>query len=286
MTGTTVARRMWARFEPVHAVTYFSPESRASYEAAGLRGYWRGYFAGRAAPMGAVDAEPVIAAFHGFAPAMVHRALPDVWSRATPAETLRARREGAVAALDRILADRDPAALAEAADLADEATLPLADATGPLGAANAALPRDPQAPPLARLWQATTTLREHRGDAHVAALLAAGFDGPESVVWRCAPGHRTQMQEYRGWTDEDWQAASDRLRARGWLDAEGTHTAEGDAAYAAVEAATDREAGRVWDNLGAERTERLRELLTPIASVAFSDIPNINPMGVPHPASV
>jgi hypothetical protein len=286
MAGTTVARRMWARFEPLHAVTYFAPEARAAYEAAGLRGYWRGYFAGRTAPMGPVDAEPVIAAFHGFAPAMVRRALPDVWTRATPHDVLRARRDGAVAALSRLLDDPDEGVVAEAADLVEQAVRPLADASGPLGAANAALPGDPDAPPLARLWQATTTLREHRGDAHVAALVAAGFDGPESVLWRAGQRHREQMQQFRGWTDEEWDAAAERLRGRGWLDADGAHTADGDAAYAAAEQATDREAGRVWDTLGEGPTGRLLDLLTPLASAAFVDIPGVNPMGVPHPATV
>ena len=61
------ARSMWTHFEPVHAVTYFHPRARAAYEAVGLRGYWRGYFAGRAAPLGATEAAPVIAAFFNFA---------------------------------------------------------------------------------------------------------------------------------------------------------------------------------------------------------------------------
>jgi hypothetical protein len=43
---------MWTLFEPIHAVTYFTPEARSAYEQAGLRGFWRGYFAGRAAPLG------------------------------------------------------------------------------------------------------------------------------------------------------------------------------------------------------------------------------------------
>ena len=46
------ARAMWTLFEPIHAVTYFAPEARGAYEEAGLRGFWRGYFAGRAAPLG------------------------------------------------------------------------------------------------------------------------------------------------------------------------------------------------------------------------------------------
>src|SRR5262249_2438087 len=56
----SIARKWWPGFEPIHAVTYFAPEARDAYLAAGLRGYWRGYFAGRSAPLGSVDAAPVI----------------------------------------------------------------------------------------------------------------------------------------------------------------------------------------------------------------------------------
>src|SRR5262249_20568323 len=57
--AAATARTMWTLFEPVHAVTYFTADSRSAYEQAGLRGFWRGYFAGRAAPLGAVSA-PVV----------------------------------------------------------------------------------------------------------------------------------------------------------------------------------------------------------------------------------
>ena len=52
MSASQVARRMWTLFEPIHAMTYFAAEARAAYEEAGLRGFWRGYFAGRSAPLG------------------------------------------------------------------------------------------------------------------------------------------------------------------------------------------------------------------------------------------
>src|SRR5918998_5625657 len=103
MSTEAVVRRLWQLREPLHAVTYFAPQARAAYERAGLRGYWRGYFAGRAAPLGAVAAAPVTALFFSFAPAMVARALPDVWRRASPERALAARLDGAVAALRAVL---------------------------------------------------------------------------------------------------------------------------------------------------------------------------------------
>lgn len=278
-----IAREMWKRFEPIHAVSYFTPEAVAAYQEVGLTGYWRGYFAGRAAPLGPIGAAPAIASFFVFAPAMVRRALPDVWNRATPTQTLYARQAGAVAALTRIAKDFDAVDIAAAADLAEAALDSLDPAGHVLGAANLDLPRDPDGEPLARLWQATTTLREHRGDGHVAALLAYGFDGTEATVWRTPDGLRGDIQRFRGWTDDEWEAAETRLIARGWLAEDRTHTVEGSAVYHAVEAATDRAAGLVWERFGHARTERLNGLLTPLATAAYAEIPANNPMNVPAP---
>jgi hypothetical protein len=275
---------MWKRFEPIHAVAYFTPEAVAAFQDAGLRGYWRGYFAGRTAPLGAIGAAPAIAALFVFAPAMVRRALPDVWSRATPAETLHARQAGAVAALRRITSGFDAVDIAEAAKEADAAVALLDPAGHVLGAANLDVPPG-DAEPLARLWQATTTLREHRGDGHMAALLAYGFDGAEAALWRTVVGKGQEMQRFRGWTDDEWDAARTRLIARGWLDPDGRHTAEGQTVYKAVEDATDRAAGKVWERFGHTRTEHLMELLTPIAEAAFAVLPADNPIGLPAPTA-
>src|SRR6201992_4469914 len=100
------ARRMWRLWEPVHAVTYSAPEARDAFKAAGLRGFWRGYFAGRAAPLGAAGPEVVTASFYNFAPSFVARALPSVWELISPADALRVRREGGVAALGALLGGR------------------------------------------------------------------------------------------------------------------------------------------------------------------------------------
>ena len=53
--AASTARAMWTLFEPIHAVAYFAPEARSALERAGLRGFWRGHFAGRAAPLGELD---------------------------------------------------------------------------------------------------------------------------------------------------------------------------------------------------------------------------------------
>src|ERR1700749_3120679 len=114
--AASTARSMWTLFEPIHAVPYFAPEARSAFERAGLRGFWRGYFAGRAAPLGTAGAAVVTASFFNFAPAFVARAVPGVWELMTPADALRVRLEGATAALRGLLAGQEEAAAA-AADL-------------------------------------------------------------------------------------------------------------------------------------------------------------------------
>jgi hypothetical protein len=300
--ATATARRMWTLFEPVHVVSYFAPEARQAFEQAGLRGFWRGYFAGRTAPIGAADAPVVIATYFSFAPSFVRRAVPSVWDLVTPAQALAAREAGAVAAICRIVGCADeqgaPAALRAAADLLLAVTEGLDTAGRPLGGPNAAL-RVP-AHVVARLWQAATVLREHRGDGHVAALVAAGIDGCEALVLRLAVDRagaggaaagtgpvlaRERLQAVRGWSDEEWEQATDRLRGRGWLDADGAASAAGLAAHAAVEQATDLAAARPWAQFGSARTAELTELLTPLASACGSVIPYPNPVGVPRPGS-
>ena len=101
-----LARRFFDRFEPVHAVTYFSPESRAAFDGLGFRGFWMGYFAGRSAPLGVVPTEVVTALFYNFAPSRVAKALPAAWEIASPDAALRAREDSAVATLRQVRTDR------------------------------------------------------------------------------------------------------------------------------------------------------------------------------------
>ncbi len=205
MAETSTARRMWQLLEPIHALVYFTPQARAALEAAGLRGFWRGYFGGRATSLGAVGATPVVALSYGFAPSMVESALPAVWQLASPDQALAARVEGSGAALTALIgadATADPD-LIEAADLARRAASGAETGGRTPGAANAALDWPDQ--PLAALWQAAPVLREVRGDGHVAALLTAGLSGLGALVLRAASDlDRTVLQPACGWTDQEW----------------------------------------------------------------------------------
>jgi hypothetical protein len=285
MTNTEpAARTMWKLLEPLHAVTYFAPEAAEACRSAGAKGFWMGYFGGRAAPMGEAGAALVGATFFNFAPAMVARSVPDVWSFATPATLLEARLSGATQALRGLLGPRaDGPQVSEAATLARKALDGLGTAGRPLAAANAALPWP--ADDLSILWQAATVVREHRGDGHVATLVAHGLNGAQAHVSLAATGAvpRTALQPHRGWTDQEWTDAEAALADRGWLDQHGRMTAAGRAGRAGIEAATDRLASDPWRRLGAPGTKTLVDALVPLtrAIVSSGVIPDMNPMGLP-----
>jgi len=298
------ARAMWTLFEPVHAVIYFAPEARAAFEDAGLRGFWRGYFAGRAAPLGPTGAAVVTASFFNFAPAFVARAVPAIWDLITPEDALQTRLAGAETALRGLLAGRE-AETVVAADLLWQAIGELDFAGRVLAAANAALPVPDGASSggassdgassdgaslggsdFGRLWQAATLLREHRGDGHFAALAAADIDGCEAVALRCLMDlRREDIQPVRGWTDEQWDSALARLADRGWVSADGQLTNVGQAAHDAVENATDEAAARPWARLDADTITELAGVLTPLAKACATVVPYPSPIGVPAPGS-
>jgi hypothetical protein len=281
----SVARRMWRLLEPYHAVVYFAPETVEGYKQAGLKGYWMGYFASRAAAMGPVPAEVVIATFYNFHPQMVRRAIPDAWSFSAPAEVLDARHRGVDAALRRLLGDATSSdVVVEAASLARRVA-DACDASGrPLYAGHASLPW-PTEPHLA-LWHAATLLREHRGDGHVAVLVAEGIDGCEAHVMLVAAGRSTAeiQREFRRWSEEEWAEAAARLRARGLVDDSERFTNEGRALHAAIERRTDERAAAPYGALDDGELDRLEKCLeTLIPSIVGQSIPYPNPMGLPPP---
>jgi hypothetical protein len=286
MTSPGTARLLWSLAEPFHALTYFADEAAAAFTAAGLRGFWSGYFAGRAAPLGAVGAEVVTATFVNFAPDFVARRVPAVWEAVTPTAALEARLSGVDGAIRRVLGEEWTTSdrAVEAMELAATAAAAV-DAPGrPLAAANTAVVV-PGGPHL-RLWQALTTLREHRGDGHTVALVGREVDGIQAHVLAAAAGRseRAWLQKARGWDDAAWDDAVQRLADRGWLD-DGGLTAQGLAMVTAIEADTDRLALGPWQALGAQGCDRLAGLLRPVrrAVAAAGHWPAGNPIGVPDP---
>lgn len=276
-----VARKMWRTLEPYHGLVYFTPRATEAYAELGITGH-SGYFASRAAAMGPVPAEVVIATFYNFNPALVRSAIPVAWESASPSAILDARMAGADAALRESLGDEVVRSddMRWAAETAQRATQGCSPEGRPLYAAHAALPW-PDEPHLV-LWQAIALLREFRGDGHIAALVVEGIDGCEALVTHAAAGELSIpfeiLRATRGWSDDEWAAAGDRLRARGWLDADGELTTEGTAARERVERVTDDRAMAPWLTLGEETCDQLRATIRPwsktiAASAVFASAP-------------
>ncbi|WP_326701067.1 hypothetical protein OG909_29470 [Streptomyces sp. NBC_01754] len=272
-------RRCHNALNPLHSCVYFSPDLGEEFGELGLDDPDAVYFAARGAALGAVGPGTVTAAFYNFDHARVARHLPAVWSVVTPAAALGARLRAADSTLRRVLGEEtlNSPEMAEAARLALRATEGCTRPAKPLYSAHADLPV-PGEPHLA-YWHAATLLREHRGDAHLAALLAAGLDPVEALVSHTATGKGMASRwilATRGWRRTDWDAAAERLRGRGVLDTEGGLTQAGTALRADLEEATDRMDAAPYEHLGAAGVERLTELgrgflLTATAAGAFPD---------------
>ncbi|MDT0430895.1 SCO6745 family protein [Streptomyces salyersiae] len=272
-------RRCHNALNPLHSCVYFSPDLGKEFGELGLDDPGAVYFAARGAALGAVGPGTVTATFYNFNHELVARHLPAVWSVVTPSAALEARLRAADSTLRRVLGEEVLASpeMAEAARLALRAVEGCTRPAKPLYAAHADLPV-PQEPHLA-YWHAATLLREHRGDAHLAALLSAGLDPVEALVSHTATGKGMAprwVMATRGWRSDDWDAAVKRLRVRGVLDEAGELTDAGTALRAELEEATDRMDTAPYEHLGAEGVERLTELgrgflFTAAAAGAFPD---------------
>jgi len=277
------ARGWWLTLEPLHAVVYFDEGCRASMADLGLRGFWAGYFAGRAAPLGPVGPDVVTACFSTFAPDMVASSIPDAWAIAEPGAVWAARRRGAASTLRRVAPDVEGRATG-ALPLLVRAVAAAPGTGRPLFAATRATgwPDDP----VEALWHGCTCLREHRGDGHVAALTASGLDGIEALVLFAASEGLPEslFLAARGWSAEEWSEAADRLRDRGLLDGDRI-SPDGAMLRRSVEAMTDHQAALPFAALSVGEQERLQDGLDAVGAAvhAAGILAYPNPMGLPAP---
>ena len=254
-----LSRKAWGDLEVLHVVGYFAPEVSQEYVDLGLHKSLS-YFPARAAAFGEAGPGLTVATFYVFAPWLVEAALPAAWRTTTPAALVEARRRGTATALRGLLGEPD---VAEALGIARAVCEGLTPQGRPLYAAHAGLdwPEDD----LLALWHAATLIREHRGDGHLSVLQTSGVDPVEAtVLGGLFSGTTGFLRKTRGWTDEEYDAATGRLLARGWLDADGAFTALGRDERRRIEDETDRLALEGWAHVGAERTARLHELVKPL----------------------
>jgi hypothetical protein len=259
-------------------VTYFSEESIAAARDLGYRGFWMGYFAFRAAPLGPVGPAAVEALFNNFHADRVARALPDAWEIAPPSVAIDRRRGAAAEALRRFGVEGPDEYLLQAM-FGSVATI------APHGRAMFAANRQiaPTGDPVADLWQWCTTVREHRGDGHVAALAVLGIDGLEATVLLAADlGIDFELfEQSRGWERRHIDAALSRLGQHGLVDEDGGLTESGRSLRQEIEDLTDRQAFGVLSRLGEAHELVLAHLEGAAEAIRSAGaIPYPNPIGL------
>jgi hypothetical protein len=203
----------------------------------------------------------VAAAFGVFKPEVVSAGVTLGWSLTDASTIFAARREGAVAQLERVVGPAVPE-VTRASELLERAVAPLSVAGRPLFAGLRSWWDDP-ADPWTRLFHLGDMLRECRGDAHIAAWSSAALDALEigllNDIYMGLP-----LRSYvrtRGWSEEDLAGGVERLRDLGWLDGE-SFTDDGQAVRDDIERATDLQMAPALDALGDDLGE-LIELLRP-----------------------
>lgn len=259
-TGRPTARRMFELVEPIGVLPYADETLSAMVEELGLGNIWDGYFAGRAAALGRVSAEVVHALFYNFFPGEVARHIPRVWAVTTPEAAFAAREDGCVRALRSRLGDvATTPGVVRTADLLARAAVSAPTEGRAMYAALRSLPLPEE--PLARLFQAASQLREHRGDGHIAALVSEGIGGTEchflAALADAMPGAEFGRVHHR--PRAELEAIEDGLRDRGLVDGSGRFTPAGRETKDRIEALTDELAQPPYDGL---TDAELRELAT------------------------
>jgi hypothetical protein len=221
---------------------------------------------------------------------MVARAVPGCWDVVAPATLCRVRAIAAAEALSEICGTEARSSLIGVLGVLRRAVGGAEVSGRALAAANRSL--WPVIAPalgtggLGEAWQACTTLREHRGDGHVTALVVAGVGGLDAHL--LAAGTKgippEILRENRGWSESDWAAAAAGLAARGLLHTDGRATDAGRTLHAEVEDRTDRLAESAFAELGGGALDDLHGALLACAAdvVASGLVPFPNPMGLPQ----
>jgi hypothetical protein len=221
---SAAARRLRNVLEPIASNVYFSPDVNDEFETLGFGpgasaegcltiAEPSGYYCSRAACMGQVPGEVVVAAFGVFNPRLIIPAVERGWAIAGATEVLGARERGATASLARILGEQPD--LPRATDVLQRAAAAGTAAGRFLFAGLRSL--GTPSTPWGALWRAVDSVREHRGDSHIAAWIAAGLDPVEigllTEIYYGMPSRR--YHRGRGWTDTDLDAGFERLDAAG-----------------------------------------------------------------------
>jgi hypothetical protein len=197
------------------------------------------YFTSRGSALGQVHGNVVASTFGVFNPEAVIPSVAYGWSLTDATTIAKARADGAIAQLVRLLGEA-PEGLSQVTAVFRRAVETLRPEGRALFAGLRSLPEP--AEPVGLMWWLGDCLREFRGDAHTAAWISAGLDAVEigllTELWWGLPLH-TYVRT-RAWSVDDVAAAKDRLYTRGLLEGEGFSDA-GRALRSDIEANTDRQ---------------------------------------------
>lgn len=260
-----IARELWRAIEPFHQIVYRSPEATQEYERIGLSRPELQYFGNRLAALGNVGLHHAVAVLFGFNPDYVARAVPEVWTHADASDVTTARFVAAERTLSRILGDEASSPkMQQCATTARRMVESLNFAGAPMAAAHMDLPYPDD--PMMQLWHSSTILREHRGDAHWRATSAHGVDSVECHILHAADGAMPadMLQRVSGWSDDAWNAAIDRLRAKDLVAPNDLRlTSSGRSIKTSIEVQTDQAAAACCEVVGSDAAVQLRETMRP-----------------------
>jgi hypothetical protein len=251
---------------------YFSPECHANYVDVGFapspasRGGVAmpdgvAYATSRGALLGDANGRVVAAAFGVFEPLAIAASVDQGRTITSAATVLAARESGAVAQLERVLG-ADPVGRTRVEAVLRRAVDDLAVGPRALAAGASAAPILDH--PLGPIFRFGDIIREFRGDSHNAAWAAAGLDATQiglltELFWGLP---LRSYSRTRGWSTEQFDAAEEALRTRGWIAADGAFTTAGRAAREDIEIATDAQMGPIMRRVGDDAGD-LIALLAP-----------------------
>jgi hypothetical protein len=289
LTGhpTQWARALWAAAEPLTLSLIFSREARFAAKQLGLPAAST-FIAVRGAVLGRASSAVVAASFHGFPHEVIAETWDGLWDDLSPQTLIDAHHAAIPLTAARTLPDAvDVVELRQWADRLTALVAGLDTAGRPLAAANQAVVAPTE--PWARLWRAANTLREFRGDGHIAALVAADLDVTEALAltisWGGSQIDADLVRTSRRVDEQRWEAAVNRLADRGFLTASGALTPAGRVLREDVEQTTDRLTMRAWNGLTASECEDLYALLARLSAQLIEDenMRAVTAVGAPWP---
>ena len=246
---------------------YFAPEAETRYASVGLDRPG-GYFASRAAALGAVGAEGR------------DRDVLQLQPRDRAGAHSAGVGEGHAAAHARAAVGGGGRGVAQGVagrPQGDHRGWPSVLPSGPRRCCTAVRcsPRTPRCrgrtSTLLQLFHAQTLLREFRGDGHLAALLRQNVTGIEALVLHVGTGDfpAEVLRKTRAWSEEQWAETVADLQQRGLIGEDQLLTDKGRELRQGIEDDTDRMAAPAYDVLSDQEKERFVELASPLSKAVL-----------------